>query len=269
MFSPRNFWLFCTAHWLLAIAPLAAAQGDPPATIRETLPQTGKVVASGTVPDGATKAAILARLREVYGAAEVVDNLSIDNVVMPPNWPEYVQKLISPDLKHVRNGSLSIDGTNVLVQGEVASELLRQQVVSDLATRLNPTYVVKSGLRTAGAQQQLLDATLANRIVEFEPSKSTLTPRGAQILDEMAAALKTMGHQKLAIIGHTDASGNAASNTALSLARAEAVKAYFAAQGIPTTHMETSGAGSTRPVAANSSAEGRARNRRIEFRIDG
>lgn len=260
---PRNILLGV----LLAFCSAAAAAAEPTATVRETQPQTGKVVASGTVPDGATKAAILSRLREIYGAADVIDNLTIDNVVMPPNWAEYVQKLISPDLRNVHNGTLSVDGTNVFVRGEVSSEAARQQIVSDMATRLNPTYVVKSGLRTAGSSQAVLDQTLANRIVEFEPSKSTLTPKGEAILDEMAAALKTLGSQKLLVVGHTDASGNAGSNIQLSLARANAVKAYFAGKGIDTSAMNTSGAGSTRPVAANNTPEGRARNRRIEFRV--
>lgn len=247
---------------------LATAASEPPATVRETEVQAGKVVASGTVPDGATKAALLGRLREVYGATAVVDNLSIDNVVMPPNWSEYVQRLITPELKAVRRGSLSVDGTNVAVRGEVASEAERQQLLSTLATRLNPTYVVKSGLRTVASSQAVLDTTLANRIVEFEPSKSTLTPAGAAILDEMVAALQSLGStQRLLIVGHTDASGNAASNRQLSLARANAVKAYFEARAIDVSAMEVSGAGAARPVAPNTTAEGRARNRRIEFRV--
>lgn len=255
-----------TAVGVLLMAALAARAAEPSATVRET-EATGRVVASGTVPDGATKAAILARLREVYGAAQVVDNLSVDNVVMPPNWADYVAKLISPDLRNVHHGQLSVDGTNVAIRGDVATEVQRQQLVSDMATRLNPTYVIKSGLRTAGSSQSVLDQTLANRIVEFEPGQATLTPKGQAILDEMAAALKSLGSQKLLIVGHTDPSGSANANIQLSLARANAVKAYFATKGIDTSAMNTSGAGSSRPVAPNTTPEGRARNRRIEFKI--
>lgn len=264
-FSPRQFLLPALLVCAL-LAPVCAA--ELPATVREAEPRTGKVMVSGTVPDGATKAAILARLREVYGPGEVVDNLAIDQVVMPPNWDEYVQRLISPELKGIRRGALSVDGTHVAVKGEVASEALRQALLSSLATRLNPTYVVKSSLRTAAGSQAVLDTTLANRIVEFEPSQSTLTPAGAAILDEMVAALKSLGStQRLLIVGHTDTSGNAASNRQLSLARAKAVKDYFATQGVDVSAMETAGAGATRPVAPNTSPEGRARNRRIEFRV--
>jgi OOP family OmpA-OmpF porin len=248
----------------LSFAGIAAA-AEPSATVRET-DTTGKVVASGVVPDGATKAAILNRLREIYGS-DVVDNLIVDNVVMPPNWADYVQKLIAPDLKTIHHGQLAIDGTNVSIKGEVATEAARQQLVSDMATRLNPTYVVKSGLRTGGSSQSVLDQTLANRIIEFLPNEATLTPKGTAILDEMATALVTLGSPKLLIIGNTDASGNASANIQLSLARANAVKAYFASKGIDTSRMNTSGVGSAQPVASNATPAGRARNRRIEFKI--
>lgn len=251
---------------LFLVASAAPAQKSPPA--KPAVPSSeAPVVASGTVGDEATKTLILTRLRELYGASRVVDNLAIANVLTPPNWGTSVQRLISPSLKSVSSGELRIDGTNVAIKGDVASEVLRQQLVSDMATQLNPTYVIKNGLRVGAAPQSVLDQTLANRTIEFESSSATLTSSGRAILDQMVGALKSIGAQKLELIGHTDALGAPEKNVLLSQARAEAVKAYLAAQGIEGALISARGIGASQPIASNATAEGRARNRRIEFRV--
>ncbi|RZT10037.1 OmpA-OmpF porin, OOP family [Duganella sp. CF402] len=229
--------------------------------------QPGQVLAAGTVPDEASKAAVLAKLREVYGADKVVDQISIDKVATPANWNSYVQKLITPDLKQISRGQLKIDGSTVSLRGEVGNEAVRQRIASNIATSLNPTYTVNNGLRVSAADQGVLDSALANRIVEFESGKAELTPTGKAILDEMAVALRKLTNRKVDIIGHTDSAGLRATNQGLSQARAEAVKAYLASHGINGELLTASGQGPDRPIASNDTAEGRARNRRIEFRM--
>ncbi len=185
----------------------------------------------GKVPDEATKAAVLARLRDTYGSANVVDQIEVADVATPPNWAANVQKLIGPQLKQISKGQLKIDGTQIDVKGEVHNESQRQQLASDMANALNPTYTIKNGLRVSASEQGLLDQTLANRTIEFETGSATLTPQGRAILDQMAAVLSKMQTKTVAIIGHTDNSGNRTSNIALSQARADAVKGYLVAQG--------------------------------------
>jgi len=233
--------------------------------------QTGaapnQVVVAGTVPDEATRNAILAKVREVYGAERVVDQLGVGSVVAPPNWSGYVQKLVSSQLKLVSRGQLSINGNNIELKGEVANESQRQQLAADMATSLNPTYAVRNALRVAAQEQTAVDATLANRIIEFEAGSSVLRPAGRGILDEIASTLLKLGNKKVEVIGHTDAQGARDTNVVLSLARADAVRSYLASKGVAPSLITTSGSGPDRPVAANDTPEGRARNRRIEFRI--
>lgn len=230
-------------------------------------PQSGQVLASGTVADEATKAAMLARLREVYGADKVVDQIAVGQVSQPANWNNYVQKLITPQLKQVTRGQLKIDGSNVSLRGEVANEAQRQKIASDFATSLNPTYVINNGLRVTASEQGILDATLADRIVEFDSGKATLTATGQAILDQMAGAMQKLAGRKFEIIGHTDNQGLKASNQSLSEARAAAVKTYLIGKGINGDSLGILGQGADRPVASNATPDGRARNRRIEFRI--
>ena len=88
-----------TALLLTLAAGAASAQTAVPAA---ATPQPGQVLASGTVPDETTKAGVLARLREVYGADKVVDQIAVGQVAQPANWNAYVQKLITPNLKQIR-----------------------------------------------------------------------------------------------------------------------------------------------------------------------
>jgi len=251
------------ASLALAACLLPSAQATPPAA-------PGAVIASGVVPDEAARAAILGRLREVFGAANIVDRLEVGGVVPPPNWADYMGKLLTENLKEVHKGQMQVTGTRVALKGTVANEALRQQVVSKIALALNPTYTVDNALVVAGpAAQEVLDRTLSNRIVEFESGSATLTPQGVAILDEMVAAMKQIGMPKVQIIGHTDSSGNRQANVSLSLARANSVRVYLIGKGIPAESLTATGAGPDHPVTSNATAEGRARNRRIEFRQTG
>jgi OOP family OmpA-OmpF porin len=225
------------------------------------------IVVSGTVADEASKAALLARLRAVYGPERVVDQLSLGRVSAPPNWNDYVGRLIGPDLKLVSRGQLQVDGNTVSLRGDVASEEQRQKIASDIAASLDPGYVVNNGLRVAASEQGVLDAALANRIIEFESGKAALTDSGKSILDQMSVALLGLKDKRVEVIGHTDNAGSRAGNLSLSQARAEAVKAYVVGRGVRADMVSVSGEGPDRPVADNRTAEGRARNRRIEFKV--
>lgn len=229
--------------------------------------QEAPIVVSGTVADDATKAALLDRLRIVYGASRVVDQLSVGTVAAPSNWNEYVSRLINPNLKLVSRGQLKVEGSNVSLRGDVANEEQRQQIAGDIAASLNSTYTVNNGLRVAVSEQGVLDAALANRIIEFESGKATLTESGMTVLDQMSAAMQKLKGVKVEVIGHTDNAGSRAGNLSLSQARAEAVKAYIVGKGIAEETIAVSGEGPDRPVADNRTPEGKARNRRIEFKV--
>jgi OmpA-OmpF porin, OOP family len=261
----------CSSALAQTAVPSAAA--NPPVVAAPAAPLSaaslaGKVVVSGTVPDEATRAAILGKVRDVYGAERVVDQLGVGNLVAPPNWSAQVQKLITPELKRVNQGQLRINGNVIDVQGSVANEAYRQQVGNQLTGALsNPTYTVRNGLRVGTPGQEQLDAALANRLIEFQPGNAQLTTAGTQILDELLPVLQKFEGRRFEVHGHTDDQGARAQNLALSLARANAVRDYLVSRGIPRGQIETGGWGPDKPVANNGSIEGRARNRRIEFRV--
>jgi OOP family OmpA-OmpF porin len=249
------------AACLLVVPALADNPAGGPVTA------AAPIVVSGTVPDDASKAALLARLRTVYGFDRVVDQLSVGRVAAPPNWNEHVVRLIGPNLKLVTRGQLQIDGTSVSLRGDVASEAQKQQIAGELAMNLDTSYTVNNGLRVAVSEQGMLDAALANRIIEFESGKATLADSGKAILDQMSDVLLRLKDTRVEVIGHTDNAGSRAGNLSLSQARAEAVRDYVVGRGVKAEMVAVSGEGPDRPVADNRTPEGRARNRRIEFKV--
>lgn len=98
----------------------------------------------------------------------------------------------------------------------------------------------------------------------FQPGKAVLMPEAKQLLQQLARKLKA-GGKTWSIEGHTDNLGNEDANLALSLQRAEAVRAVFRAAGIPAGKLGVKGWGSAKPLAANTGKNGRALNRRIEI----
>ena len=104
------------------------------------------------------------------------------------------------------------------------------------------------------------------RGVTFETGRSALKPDSYTILDIVAASLVANPDIKIEIAGHTDNTGAVATNTRLSQARANAVRAYLASKGVAPERMVAKGYGPTQPVAPNTTPAGRAQNRRVELR---
>lgn len=112
-----------------------------------------------------------------------------------------------------------------------------------------------------------LTELLKHSLVQFEISSSTLTNASRTYLDKLAALLKNQPHIELSIKGHTDSQDRLGKNQSLSEARARAVLDYLASKGVDSSRMTSAGFGGSQPIADNETAEGRAKNRRIEFEI--
>lgn len=107
-----------------------------------------------------------------------------------------------------------------------------------------------------------------NDTIHFEKNSYVIDSGSFPILNEVARVMKEHAAiEKLSIDGHTDSTGNSVLNLLISKLRANAVLKYLVAQGIEEGRLETQGYGESRPVATNRSKDGRAMNRRVEFRI--
>jgi len=103
--------------------------------------------------------------------------------------------------------------------------------------------------------------------VTFDLNSAKLTKQSEKTLDAAVAVLEKYPEIKVEISGHTDSSGKREHNLTLSRERADAVVKYLADHGIAGARMQTRGAGPDEPIDTNKTKQGRANNRRIEFRV--
>ncbi len=102
----------------------------------------------------------------------------------------------------------------------------------------------------------------------FDTGSDALKSEGVVELNKMGDILAKYADDRVKIDGHTDSVGDAKHNLALSERRAHAVKTILVSRGVQEKQIEVRGYGESKPIADNGSAEGRAKNRRVELHID-
>ncbi len=101
--------------------------------------------------------------------------------------------------------------------------------------------------------------------VSFDTNSAVIKPQMRSILEPFARSLTDDPNARLSIVGHTDSTGSDAVNNPLSVERAQSVRDFLTARGVPASHITTAGRGEREPVADNTTDAGRARNRRVEL----
>jgi len=103
----------------------------------------------------------------------------------------------------------------------------------------------------------------------FDFDKAILKPEGKAKLDDLIGKLKGIKLEVLIVVGHTDSIGSHDYNLKLSVARSAAVRDYLVSKDIKKNDVYTEGKGKTQPIADNKTADGRAKNRRVEIEVVG
>lgn len=121
-----------------------------------------------------------------------------------------------------------------------------------------------TGVQVTQTADNRLELNVPNDI-SFAINSAAIEPQLRPVLDQFAAGLGSQQGLEITIVGHTDSTGTDAINDPLSLARAGSVRAYLSGRGVNPALIRTEGRGSHQPIASNDTAEGRARNRRVEI----
>jgi outer membrane protein OmpA-like peptidoglycan-associated protein len=121
------------------------------------------------------------------------------------------------------------------------------------------------------AEVRAMDTLLFPSLALFDPKSAKLTEAGQAFLEEQRLNSKELFDSAfyVEIVGHADSKGSAEDNMLLSEQRANTVRDYLVSKGLDASIVETTGMGDTMPIADNDTAEGRAKNRRVEILLLG
>jgi outer membrane protein OmpA-like peptidoglycan-associated protein len=157
-----------------------------------------------------------------------------------------------------RKNALIAAGVGALAGGAIGNYMDRQQ--ADLRHELQGTGV------SVTRMGDNITLNMPGNIT-FKTNSSEVDPSFYKVLSSVDIILKKYDKTVVEVAGHTDNTGSAQYNQALSERRANAVAQYLEGQGLATNRVVTVGAGETRPVADNSTPEGRQANRRVELTL--
>jgi outer membrane protein OmpA-like peptidoglycan-associated protein/uncharacterized protein YidB (DUF937 family) len=275
------------------LAPAAAATAEPTAPARAATPprfalsnDNGVVQASGSVRDEDAKTSIVNALNTVFGADKVKSAISIDPASTAASWLGNIRAAFEA-LKGA-NVDAIFEGDKVNVGGAAMGDAARDKVIADLKSALGSSVAIgaltdktaaavavangraTTELASLGSSFGVKDLLFAlnDSVFSFASDSAEVPEAMAPFLKTAAADLKQLkaGHV-LEIAGYTDNTGDAALNLALSQKRAEAVREALVKYGVDPDTLVAKGYGDADPVASNDTAEGRLKNRRIEYHV--
>ncbi|MBK5282786.1 MAG: OmpA family protein [Nitrospiraceae bacterium] len=261
------------------LPPPTASKSIIPATFHARM-ELGTLTLRGSLPSETSKATILQRAQELYGAkpGRVVDELAVDPRVGPASWADYVPKVLPILGTMTERGSIIIDGRSVVLSGRVASEQAKTKLLRAIGPMTTAGLELEdhilapssaSALRLPlGSLQHKLDTALSRNKIEFDSNKSTLTLNGRVALDQLIMILRDVPQATIEISGHTDGFGAPDYNMELSRRRADTVRQYFLKHGL-TNPFTAIGYGATKPRSSATTQTALQKNRRIDLRVKG
>jgi OmpA-OmpF porin, OOP family len=235
-------------------------------------PVASTLILAGNVPDNNVHAAIVAAAGRKFFSEKVVDSNLKASLGAPSGFANAVVPALGA-LSRLSTGTLTVSDREVKLSGDALYDAAPGQLRASLAKDLPQGWQLKADISVKPAAapvdatvcQQLFSEVLGKGTIRFESGRSSLDPDSAGLLDHLVEIALRCPATNIEVAGHTDNDGDSAANQTLSEKRAQAVVDYLVKAGLPASRFTAVGYGSTQPVAANDTDEGKARNRRIEF----
>jgi len=286
------FWYLLSGNQpapVVATAPAPTAL--PPAPI-PSIPahlaltnDDGIITYSGVVHDESTRTSIMDALKGVFGADRVKGDITINANAGPAPWLVDLRTT----MEHLKtSGVQAVFDGNSLKVGGLISDADRDGIISALRAALpaglafgaltdrvaslvsdvtNKTETALAALHPGFTTADLLNI-LNQSIINFPTNSAEIPAAGKTMLQHASAAFKQLPSGTVVeIAGYTDNTGDPAANVQLSQQRADAVRAALVSSGVDPSMLVAKGYGSANPAASNDTAEGKFRNRRIEYRV--
>lgn len=254
--KPETMSLNTGAHGELLNCKGVAGNADLVANLTSAVQaQFGPAAKCDITTDAAvdTSFAGLAGLSDALGAvkASANTNFELKGNTVTLNSPDQLE--VAKLIERLK----TLFGTGITVQS--ATPLDPNVVAAGELANINPNAVNPDSVMHA----------LNLQVINFAVGSNDIPDANKAVLDKAATLIKAVPNLKISITGHTDSSGNEKSNVALSTARAKSVAAYLVSQGVDAASLTAKGLGSSQPIADNTTEEGKLKNRRIAFAIDG
>jgi OOP family OmpA-OmpF porin len=227
----------------------------------------GVLEAWGFVPDAASRG----RLAEQLAGAGARAQAEVREAAgAPPGWSDLVIAIVD-ELPRFVEASARLADRELRLVGTMYATADRDRFLSELRAFEQQGYdldpQVEAADEAAVRCQARLDQLLLTPIF-FASGEARIDTRSDALLEAVAETAMTCPHARIRIAGHTDDRGRPEDNLLLSRERAEAVAARLAAAGVEDSRITAVGHGAEQPIADNGTAEGRAKNRRIEFVVE-
>jgi OOP family OmpA-OmpF porin len=241
---------------------------------------SGAATISGEVSDQATRTVVLEELEKLFPSGVNAEGFAVkEGAPSERDWISKILGVMRIGAESLSNGELYVSSSERLVQmsGEYETRQQRREArdaIDELVGETTFAFVSSLSIPEAPAftpeevveLQENLDDLIEGKIVEFELNSDVLTPVGRALLDEILLALEKFPAVPIEIGGHTDNQGAPEENLDLSQRRAQSAFDYLVANGQDPERFVVVGYGEDVPIASNDTADGRARNRRIEFK---
>jgi OOP family OmpA-OmpF porin len=242
-----------------------------------------RVVLNGPVPSEAARADLMAAAAEALPNAEAIDEMRVAGGAASPYFTDMARNAVR-QLASLREGEARIVDDQIVFIGdanEAGADALRRAFTDPPApfrTRLEVTvdgldvaHPELQGLNLVGSDAETCERAfgrlMERNVINFAAGSAAIDPSSRQILNALASVAFRCDRFSIEVAGHTDNVGAREMNMELSQRRADAVASYLAAQGVARSRLISRGYGPDQPRMSNTTSEGQAANRRIEFYV--
>ena len=229
------------------------------------------ITLSGNVPNADADADFPERARDMFRYWTVDEDLDV-RAGAPDGFRRFMDQALI-ELGQLDEGCITLNDRHLLIKGTIRSERaaagVRDRISDHDDLGFATTYelaVPELSDQALRCQDEANQRVARDETVLFSFDSDEIHEIGRQLLDEVVEISKLCPDVDILVTGHTDSVGDKTYNIDLGKRRADAVVAYLVQQGLAGDRLTSVGLGFSQPVADNSTEEGRAMNRRIEFR---